>query len=482
MTAPQLGPVHLDRAVGTLMGAAAGDALGAGYEFQTPGPDHAEMVGGGPFGWAPGQWTDDTSMAVCIAEVTAAGVVDLDAVGEGFLRWYRSNPPDVGSTTRAALAGAASGAELAARARDAFERRPTRVGGNGSLMRTAPVALALLGDDTALVETAMAVSALTHGDPVAGEACAIWCVAIDRAVREGRFGGWWDGVDLLPDPAARDRWRAWLEAAERDDAATFRPNGYVVTALQAAVSAIISTPEPATGPPCTHLQAALRRAVSIGDDTDTVAAIAGAVLGARWGASAVPFTWGRLLHGWPGLRAHDLGRLALRTALRGGTDGMGWPGAAWLRPAYEAKYHLPGTIVPLAGDPGLLLGDVRGLGRLPADVDAVLSLCRIGRDDVPAGVEHHESWLIDVEDPAGNPNLAFLLEDLAAAIGTLRSEGKRVYLHCVHAQRRTPAVAAAYLARRDGIAGLAAFERVRASLPGARLNPVFGAALHAEWP
>lgn len=355
----RLSPVQLDRAAGVLIGSAAGDALGAGYEFTTPGPSHAEMVGGGPFGWAAGQWTDDTQMAICIAEETATGGLDPLAVGQRFLDWFATDPPDVGNQTRASLSAAGSASELAGVAADVFARRPSRSGGNGSLMRTAPVALNALGDDAALVERAATVSMLTHGDPVAAEACVIWCVAIDRAVREGRLDGWWDGADLL-EPSSRVRWRSLLDDAESKPPETFRPNGYVVTALQAAVSAIVTTPI-RSATPCVHLQDALRRAVSIGDDTDTVAAIAGAVLGGRWGASAVPFAWRRLLHGWPGYQAHDLGRLAVLSALGGASDSMGWPSAPTLAEVYDARTRPSGVKVALADDSGVVLGDVAAL-------------------------------------------------------------------------------------------------------------------------
>ena len=96
----KLTPIELDRAAGALMGAAAGDALGAGYEFKPHPPADAQMIGGGLGNWERGEWTDDTQMAMCIAEITASGSVDLDGIAQGFLDWYRSGPADVGSQTR----------------------------------------------------------------------------------------------------------------------------------------------------------------------------------------------------------------------------------------------------------------------------------------------------------------------------------------------------------------------------------------------
>jgi ADP-ribosyl-[dinitrogen reductase] hydrolase len=128
-------------------------------------------------------------------------------------------------------------------------------------------------------------------------------------VRERRLDGIRDGLALLADDRAA-WWSARLAEAEQGPLERFRPNGYVVTALQAAHGAIATTEIP-DDEPARHLQDALHRAVAVGDDTDTVAAIAGQLLGARWGASAIPERWQRMLHGWPGLTGANLARLAI---------------------------------------------------------------------------------------------------------------------------------------------------------------------------
>jgi ADP-ribosyl-[dinitrogen reductase] hydrolase len=307
------GASHRDRVTGVLLGAATGDALGAGYEFGSapvPADGRAAMIGGGLGGFAPGEWTDDTAMTVAVAEVLAARGLDLEAIGERFLDWYRSGPADVGIATGAVLRAARDGADLPRAARHHLDVHPKGGAGNGALMRTAPVALAYLGTDAAMAEAARAVSALTHADPLAGDACVLWCVAIDRAVREERLDGAEEGLALLPE-LRRDRWAAWLAEAEVGPPDRFVPNGFTVPALQAALAACQHTAGDGDGP-TSHLEAALHRAIGIGDDTDTVAAIAGALLGGRWGASAIPSAWVEVLHGWPGLRADDLVRLARR--------------------------------------------------------------------------------------------------------------------------------------------------------------------------
>ncbi|MFD4367803.1 ADP-ribosylglycohydrolase family protein [Rhodococcus sp. NPDC058521] len=306
------------RAAGVLLGTAAGDALGAGYEFTHPTPETVvDMIGGGPFGFAPGEWTDDTSMALAIAEVAAEGVDlrsqrGMDAVAAQFVRWYDSGPKDIGNQTHAVLsARSTSGSEMTDRARSISGRK----GGNGSLMRTAPVALGFLEDELGCIDAAVRVGALTHDDVRAGQACAMWTYAIRHAVVHGDFDGVRRYLDVAQDDSA-EFWGPLLDEAETGTPADFANNGWVVHALQTAWWAIAGAED--SGPQ--HLPVALERAVRAGHDTDTTAAIAGGLLGARWGASAVPARWRRKLHGWPGLDATDLVRLAVRAAWGGRDD------------------------------------------------------------------------------------------------------------------------------------------------------------------
>jgi ADP-ribosylglycohydrolase len=471
--------MELERAAGALVGLAVGDALGAGYELTTPDPTAPiEMRGGGLGPWAPGEWTDDTQQAICLAQVTATGRVDPDRIGHRLLDWHARGPKDVGTSTRAVLEAASRTGDRAGVAErllgaafEYFGTHPTGAAGNGSLMRTAPVALAHLRNDAAIAASAREVSRLTHGDPLAAEACVLWCIAIDRAVRHGRLDGVWDGLALLaPDRAAF--WRARLaEAQDPDrDLAAFADNGFVVTALQAAHAAISRTPVP-DDHPCHHLQHALEAAVRIGHDTDTVAAIAGQVAGARWGASAVPWRWRQRLHGWPSYRYADLVRLAVLTANRGlATDG-GWPRSLSMPP--WARRQEPTPVCVPSPDDGLLLGNLPGLEvALAEGVDAVVSLSRVGTRDVPDEVTHVPVWLVDRTAPA-NPNLGFVVDDTVDAVRTLRAEGRRVYLHCVGGRSRTPLVAAAYLAEVEGMPGRAALDAVAGVLPEVRPNPTF---------
>jgi ADP-ribosyl-[dinitrogen reductase] hydrolase len=224
-----------------------------------------------------------------------------------------------------------------------------------------------------------------------------------------------------------------------------------VSALQAAWSAVSQTNE---------LEIGLQAAVHAGGDTDTVAAIAGALLGATYGGSTVPARWRRQLHGWPGLRARDLVRLAILCTRQ--DNATRWPSVARM-PSYGGSAT---TTVPHPDDPDVLLGAVGALR--PGVADAVVSLCRLGRDQAPVTADprdHVEVWLIDEED--ANNDLPRVIRDAAAVVRQLRREGKTVFLHCVHAQTRTPVVAAAYGALIRPRSRAEALERVLTVLPSA---------------
>ncbi|MGO9158016.1 ADP-ribosylglycohydrolase family protein [Mycobacterium sp.] len=442
---------QLDRACGVLLGTAAGDSLGAAYEFGPPRGPHLEvaMVGGGSFGWEPGEWTDDSSMAVAIAEVAATGA---DLRHEGALddlarRWHEwsQDAKDVGVQTRSVLsrAGAKGISAHSARTESAvLHKRTGRTAGNGSLMRTAPVASAYLDDEADLVEAARAVSELTHHDPEAGDACVLWCLAIRHAILTGELDV---RVGLQHIPSERcDQWASRLSVAEGSQPSDFANNGWVVEALQGAWSAITTTPIPTDDPSkgifrADHLRLALDAAVRGGGDTDTVAAIAGGLLGAAYGASAVPAQWRRVLHGWPGLRTRDLVDLASAIIRRGEPDGFDFSYSG-----YET-----GVIAPHPYDDGVWLGDMGALRSLPKGVDAVVSLCRVGDADLPAHAEQLDVRLID--QPGVNDNLGFVLLDTVRVVEQLRRDGRSVLIHCVQAQSRTPTVATLYGARLRGI-------------------------------
>ncbi|MET0953190.1 MAG: ADP-ribosylglycohydrolase family protein [Aeromicrobium sp.] len=475
-----------DRAAGVLLGQACGDALGVPYEFGPALPDSFTpvMAGGGPFGFAPGEYSDDTSMAVCIAEVARTGAdlttdAALDEIAERFLAWA-AVAKDVGSQTRAVFghthrSSGPRGAAMLAASREHAAAHPGRVG-NGALMRTAIVGLTGLDDRDATAAATRAVAELTHADPLGAESCVLWSEAVRLAVTSGRLD-LLAGLDLLPE-ARRDQWRAWTDAATGVDPRTFARNGFTVHALQAAWAAITWTDIPeldATAGtfPAQHLQLALANAVRAGDDTDTVAAIAGGLLGAVWGWSAIPAHWSRKVHGYGGHRARGLITLGLHTAQRGQGDEQAWPtGRHMITRDYDDAPVISAVHPP---DDGVVLGTYRSA---PHGCDAVVSLCRVGAGDhadIPPG-DHLEVRLLDSEVTHDNPHLEHVLADTAAAIKALRDEGKTVFVHCVAAQQRTPSVGVAY-SRLLGVPAGQAQDDMRRALPGLRgRGPLWDAA------
>ena len=141
------GNVRRDRGVGAVLASTAGDALGAPHEFG-PAIEPATSLGmteGGPFPWAPGEWTDDTQTALAILVPLSRGVAASalpDEVARGPLAWFSSRPPDVGIQTRAVLSAATNSARSLAEVTAEWQSSRPESSGNGSLMRTGPLAMA----------------------------------------------------------------------------------------------------------------------------------------------------------------------------------------------------------------------------------------------------------------------------------------------------------------------------------------------------
>lgn len=492
MTTTHKGQGH--RAAGAMLGMAVGDALGAPYEFGTVRPGvrlagtAADMTGGG--GWERGEWTDDTSMAMPILRAAAAGL-DLagteaqDRIVGEWMMWSRT-AKDVGIQTRRVLGRLRepTAAEACIAAMEVHQDTG-RSAGNGSAMRTAPVGFAYLDQEdgpTRVAAAASAIAALTHYEADARDGAALWSVLIHLAVRDGRVITA-DALAELP-AESRDRWAGLLAEAEGADPDSFAKNGWIVHAIQAAWAALhqggLVPSDPATHTP-EAFRLALQSAIDIHNDTDTVAAIAGGLAGALVGASAVPLGWTRLLHGWGGdgvtSRAGELARLGALAARGGRPDARGWMTGD--RVDYSG-FGDRGALAPHPHDSGVWIGGIGALDALPAEVDAVVSLCQVGAAEVPPSIPRdacHEVWLIDRPERDENPHLEFVLAEAADAVAALRAEGKTVLLHCVQAQSRTPTVAALYAMRHLGVDDERATREVCAALPYAQPNRAFAAVL-----
>ena len=454
------------RAAGAVIGSAVGDALGAPFEFGPEGaygdrfPTEArgvrtEMCGGGGPGWAPGEFTDDTQMALLLASslVDNRGLDEAD-VFDRFRNWVAAGPPDVGNQTRSVLT---SGRPFDAAAAEHFARTG-HAAGNGSLMRTTPAALwfAPAGRD-ATMDAARRISALTHGDPATGEGCAIF----HELVRVALDGG--DPLAAVPDalaavaPEHRAKWESVLAPTWRPADAT-ESNGAVWPTLGSAVWALREAKSFPDG---------MRLVLDLGGDTDTVAAVTGGLLGAVYGIARIPMRWTSVLNGVvPGYadRSWDLMGLQHMAQLLSG-DLRAWP--------FELDPDGRG-IEPAEVFDGIWASDVFGARDSDRDF-ALISMCRTG------GRFGHDvqrfAYLIDDDT---NSEIVTVLEDILDDMEALRADGKRVLVHCYAGQSRTGLVLRAWLMRTEGVGMDEATERVGALWPHLNLwNDSFRTALSA---
>jgi ADP-ribosylglycohydrolase len=271
----------LRRAQGCLLGQVAGDSLGSLVEFmsaaevQSRYPDGPRRLeDGGVHGTLAGQPTDDSEMALALARaIVAADGWEAPAVMAAYRAWLVSGPFDVGATTRAALGARAPipGSQA-----------------NGSLMRASPLGVfahALSAAGAAAL--ARADSALTHPDPVCGDSCAAFVIAVAHAVRHGDARGAWEEARAWARAHAVAPVRDALAAAEAGPPVCNGPrSGWVLKALQNAFHELLHAPSLEEG-----VVATVRR----GGDADTNGAIAGALLGAVHGRGAVPAQWREMI-------------------------------------------------------------------------------------------------------------------------------------------------------------------------------------------
>lgn len=298
---------------------AVGDALGTTFEFkridQPPYPTLAtgpaeDVVGKGPFGLDPGQITDDTQLAVCLARNLAShGKLEVDDLARRYIAWME-HAFDIGGQTRGSITRLADGIAPAEAGLATWRAGKRMAAGNGSLMRTAPIGVAY-ANRPGLVEAAIDDSLLTHADPRCVLACAAFDSAIAAAVsadapltgaelvaaaREGLAQGakvlaarWRDSTEVSYVETAAADLESDLAAALADDPEVYRPGlhlfetqGFVRVAFRVAFWHGVHT---------RSWRDALIDVASRGGDADTNAAIAGALLGARDGEEAIPAAW-----------------------------------------------------------------------------------------------------------------------------------------------------------------------------------------------
>lgn len=271
---------------GSLLGLATGDALGTTVEFEPRGTFEpvTDLVGGGPFRLSAGQWTDDASMALCLAEslVETGGFDPVDQL-ERYLRWYRNG--HLSSTGRCFDIGVQT-----AEALRRFERTrepypgPTEPGkaGNGSVMRLAPVPLRYAADLGEAIARSAESSRTTHGAETCMDACrylgALVASAATGTPKERLLDdGFWSHGPLHPEieEVARGSYK-------RREPPEIRGAGYVVRTLEAALWALHRT---------SSFREGALLVVNLGDDADTTCAVYGQLAGAVYGEVGIPTEW-----------------------------------------------------------------------------------------------------------------------------------------------------------------------------------------------
>jgi len=271
--------------VGCLVGLAIGDALGAPLEFM-PRAEIADsygevrdFLGGGWLNLDPGEYTDDTQLALVITRsIIARGAVDPPDIAAEFGVWLRSGPKDAGYITRTAIRYHEQGQPWADVGARVARELAGRAAGNGNLTRSAPLGLFHARRPAALLRDGRLVSELTHAHPL-----SVWsALAADLAIGEllhGRREGMIERVAAqIPEQAVRDV----VCAAPRRSRAAVRSGGFVLETLGAALWAL----ENHDG-----FEEVVIAAVNLGDDADGVGAVAGALAGAREGIAAIPTRW-----------------------------------------------------------------------------------------------------------------------------------------------------------------------------------------------
>lgn len=289
---PSVVPLDRDRFRGALVGLAAGDAVGTTLEFRKPGTFQPidDMVGGGPFGLTAGQWTDDTSMALCLAE----SIVECAARGNGELdpadqltryhRWWKDGHLsstgvcfDIGHTTTTAILRWKNERTVVDPVVD------QEAAANGSLMRLAPVPMRWAADPVLAGERSAESSRTTHPADRPVQCCRVYGTLISLAIAGAAKGDLlspdrFTDLDLHPEVHDIVVGQSYL----RREPPEIRGTGYCVHALEASLWAFARADS---------FRDAVLAAANLGDDADTTAAICGQLAGAYWGESGIPEAW-----------------------------------------------------------------------------------------------------------------------------------------------------------------------------------------------
>ena len=282
----QTNPLVLDRALGSFLGLAIGDALGATLEFMTAREIaaqykvHKEIIGGGWLHLKPGRVTDDTEMALALGSaVIASGGWNSRAIADAFVTWMRRGPVDIGNACRRGISRYIADGSMSA----PFAEEN---GGNGAAMRNLPTVFASLANEEVLIQRSIEQARITHHHPQSDAATAALACMTRRLLLEG--------AQAPCDQIAND-------LIARQPAFGFKPwpgktSGYIVHTVQTVFDAFFSTG---------NFEDCLVRVVNRGGDADTTGALAGQLAGALYGVHGIPVRWLKKLDPFVTAAIHD---------------------------------------------------------------------------------------------------------------------------------------------------------------------------------
>ena len=457
------------RVRGALLGLATGDALGAPLEFLSPEVAKSrfghltEMVGNAT--WAPGEWTDDTAMALAIARGILKNPADpCPESGRLWVRW-EGNAKDVGSTIRSAIAAFKRDEDWGMASRGTPQARDGKAAGNGSLMRTLPTALGYpLGEE--MLRQSARLSAMTHWDAQAEVCCGIYnfwisyilaempaAQAWELALKHARHLPYFGFETPGPSPLPSDFWRRLADAPNLAYE-KLQPTGYagyVVECLEAAVWCVLN---------CQSYEDAMIHAVNLAGEADTIAAVAGGAAGALWGEAAIPQRW--------------LDQLFERQLIENIADAL-----------LELRGHLEIYTTPnLPGFEMEWLDRRIAAGRNPLSVRDVADLRAAGithvldlREEAEWAAPRFGHEAIEAMAKMGINRMHIPIVDMGAPQPldfdranawidkALAQSNAKVYLHCRAGMERTAAIALAFWIAREGISYDAAFRNLKGKRP-----------------
>ncbi len=282
-----------DKIRGALFGVAIGDALGATVEFMTRKEIkaaygmHMEIIGGGFHRLEKGEITDDTAMTLAVAKgIIAAREEPIPAIGNEFVAWYQSKPKSMGNTIRLSIEQFIELGDWKQAAKKTAEKLNGRTAGNGSLMRTLPISLAYNDQYQQMDKVAVEVSNMTHWNRETALSCLFYnrfaAALLVVNEKEKAYSIALEQVTPLFIDEAGIKIMELLNQMDRLDFYEMKASGYVIDTLITSIKAFLTFDS---------FERILIEVVNLGNDADTVGAVAGGLAGSFYGFQHIPARW-----------------------------------------------------------------------------------------------------------------------------------------------------------------------------------------------